>query len=105
MSWQQLQGHVPVEPRASGSIHLSHTAFTDLGDDEIRAEAGAWLQGHGWGTLHACHEGNHGMRHVLRAARTDEQQALEAAARVSRQRKVAGHPGVREPAGPFMPTP
>lgn len=52
---------------------------------------------------YACHEGNHGMMNLLSAGRTDEQQALEAAARVSRQRKEAGHPGVREPAVPFVP--
>ena len=54
---------------------------------------------------YACHEGNRAMMNLLRAARTDEQQALEATARVSRQRKEAGHPGVREPAVPFVPTP
>ena len=52
---------------------------------------------------YACHEGNHGMMNLLSAGRTDEQQALEAAALVSRQRKEAGHPGVREPAVPFVP--
>ncbi len=52
---------------------------------------------------YACHEGNHGMMNLLRAGRADERQALEAAALVSRQRKQAGHPGVREPAAPFVP--
>ena len=52
---------------------------------------------------YACHEGNHGMRNLLSAGRADEQQALEAAARVSRQRKEAGHPGLREPAVSFVP--
>ena len=52
---------------------------------------------------YACHEGNHGMMNLLSAGRADEEQALEAAARVSRQRKEAGHPGVREPAVPFVP--
>ena len=51
---------------------------------------------------YACHEGNHGMMNLLSAGRTDEQQALEAAARVSRQRQEAGHPGIREPAVPFV---
>ena len=51
---------------------------------------------------YACHEGNHGMRNLLRSGRADEQQALEAAALVSRQRQEAGHPGVREPAAPFV---
>ena len=52
---------------------------------------------------YACHGGNHGMMNLQSAGRTDEQQALEAAALVSRQRKEAGHPGVREPAVPFVP--
>jgi len=51
---------------------------------------------------YACHEGNHGMMNLLSGGRADEQQALDAAARVSRQRIEAGHPGVREPAVPFV---
>ncbi len=51
---------------------------------------------------YACHEGNHGMMNLLSAGRADEQQALAAAELVSRQRKDAGHPGVREPAVPFV---
>ena len=51
---------------------------------------------------YACHEGNHAMRNLLSGGRADEQQALDAAARVSRQRQEAGHPGVREPAVPFV---
>ena len=51
---------------------------------------------------YACHEGNHGMRNLLRSGRADEQQALDAAALVSRQRTEAGHPGIREPAVPFV---
>ena len=42
------------------------------------------------------------MANLLSAGRADEQQALEAAALVSRQRRDAGHPGVREPAVPFV---
>ena len=52
---------------------------------------------------YACHEGNHGMMNLLSGGRADEQLALDAAALVSRQRKEAGHPGVREPAVPFVP--
>jgi hypothetical protein len=52
---------------------------------------------------YACHEGNHGMMNLLSGGRTDEQQALDLAALVSQQRKEAGHPGVREPAVPFVP--
>jgi len=54
---------------------------------------------------YACHEGNIAMLNLLKGGREDEQQALEAAARVSRQRTNAGHPGVREPAVPFAPLP
>ena len=45
------------------------------------------------------------MVNLLHAGRADEQLALDAAALVSRQRVEAGHPGVREPAGPFAPIP
>ena len=54
---------------------------------------------------YACHEGNHAMVNLLKAGRDDEQQALDAAALVSRQRINAGHPGVREPAVPFASVP
>ena len=52
---------------------------------------------------YACHEGNRGMVNLLTGARADEQLALEASARVSKQRKDAGHPGLREPAVPIVP--
>ena len=52
---------------------------------------------------YACHEGNYGMTNLLHAGRADEAQALELAGLVSEQRKNAGHPGVREPAVPFVP--
>ena len=51
---------------------------------------------------YACHEGNYGMVNLLSGGRADEQLALDAAALVSRQRIEAGHPGVREPAVPFV---
>ena len=54
---------------------------------------------------YACHEGNYGMVNLLHAGRADEAQALELAGLVSQQRKNAGHPGVREPAVPFVPVP
>ena len=54
---------------------------------------------------YACHEGNYAMVNLLRAGRADEQQAIDAAALVSRQRIEAGHPGVREWAVPFAPIP
>ena len=52
---------------------------------------------------YACHEGNRGMLNLLTGARADEQLALDASARVSKQRKDAGHPGLREPAVPIVP--
>ncbi len=52
---------------------------------------------------YACHEGNHAMVNLLTAGRKDEQQALDAAALVRQQRIEAGHPGVREPAVPYVP--
>lgn len=51
---------------------------------------------------YACHEGNHAMVNLLTAGRADEQTALDAAALVRQQRIDAGHPGVREPAVPFV---
>ena len=42
-----LERHVPVELRVSGSAHLPHSAFADLGGDLIYAEAGAGSEGHG----------------------------------------------------------
>jgi hypothetical protein len=54
---------------------------------------------------YACHEANHSMVNLLKAGRTNEQQAMEGAALVRRQRIEAGHPGVREPAKPIVPYP
>ena len=51
---------------------------------------------------YACHEGNYGMLNLLSAGRADEQLARDASALVSTQRATAGHPGVREPAVPFV---
>ena len=52
---------------------------------------------------YACHEGNQAMINVLKGARTNEQGALDAAALAARGRIDAGHPGVGEPAVPFVP--
>ena len=54
---------------------------------------------------YACHEGNHAMVNILKGGRADEEAALEGARLVSRQRIEGGHPGVREPAVPFIPAP
>ena len=43
---KHLDRHVSVKVGVSGSIHLPHTAFADLGGDLIRAEGGAGLEGH-----------------------------------------------------------
>ena len=51
---------------------------------------------------YACHEGNHAMVNLLSAGRANEQQAMEGAELVRRQRIEAGHPGVREPAAPIV---
>ena len=40
---QHLERHIAVELRISGSIHLPHAAFADLGGDGIGAEGGAGL--------------------------------------------------------------
>ena len=53
---------------------------------------------------YACHEGNHAMVNLLKAGRADEQAALDAAALVRQQRIEAGHPGLREPAVPIVPS-
>ena len=52
---------------------------------------------------YACHEGNYAMVNLLKSGRANEQAALEASERVSRQRIEAGHPGIREPAVPIVP--
>ena len=44
---QDFEGHVPVEFRVPGPIHLAHAAFADLGGDLIGAERGAGLQRQG----------------------------------------------------------
>jgi hypothetical protein len=54
---------------------------------------------------YACHEGNHAMLNILKAGRANEQAAMAGAQLVSRQRIEAGHPGVREPAVPFVAAP
>jgi hypothetical protein len=54
---------------------------------------------------YACHEGNHAMVNILKAGRANEQAAMEGARLVSQQRIEAGHPGVREPAVPFVAAP
>ena len=52
---------------------------------------------------YACHEGNYAMLHLLGSGRVNEAAALELSGLVTQQRIDAGHPGVREPAVPFVP--
>jgi hypothetical protein len=54
---------------------------------------------------YACHEGNHAMVNILKGGRANEEAAMEGARLVSQQRIEAGHPGVREPAVPFVAAP
>jgi hypothetical protein len=54
---------------------------------------------------YACHEGNHAMVNILKGGRANEELALEGARLVSQQRIEGGHPGVREPAVPFVAAP
>ncbi len=54
---------------------------------------------------YACHEGNYAMVNLLNAGRKNEQQAVEAAEIVRRQRIQSGHPGIREPAAAIVPLP
>jgi hypothetical protein len=53
---------------------------------------------------YACHEGNHFIVNALKGARANEQGAIDAAEMVRRQRIDGGHPGIREPAVPIVPT-
>ena len=43
---QHLQRHVPVELGVSGSIHLAHAAFTNLGNDLIGSERSTGFKTH-----------------------------------------------------------
>jgi hypothetical protein len=52
---------------------------------------------------YACHEGNYGMLNLLKGARANDRENLDASERVSTQRIEAGHPGIREPAVPIVP--
>ena len=54
---------------------------------------------------YACHEANHSMVNLLSAGRSNEAQAMEGARLVREQRINGGHPGVREPAKPFIALP
>ena len=44
---QELECHLPAEPRVLGPIDLAHATLADLGGDSIRAERRAGVQRHG----------------------------------------------------------
>ena len=43
---EDLDRHIPIEPRIAGAIHLPHAADADAGDDFVRPEASAGREGH-----------------------------------------------------------
>ena len=45
---QDLQGHVPVEPRVVGAVDLTHAPRSQGPEDLVGAEAGARRQCHFW---------------------------------------------------------
>ena len=51
--WKNLNGDVAVEPRGTGSVHLSHTARADGRMNFVGAEFCAGGQGHGWARLYS----------------------------------------------------
>ena len=44
---QHLERHVAIEARVVGTIDLAHAAAADQALDFVRAEPGAWREGHG----------------------------------------------------------
>jgi hypothetical protein len=46
MSGKNLDGDDALEARVAGFVHLSHSARTDGGENFIRSEFGARVQGH-----------------------------------------------------------
>ena len=42
--WQHLDGDLPAQSRVEGSVHLTHAADAQSGDDLVAAERGTWLQ-------------------------------------------------------------
>jgi hypothetical protein len=45
---QDLDGDIARETRVPSAVHLAHPASANQADDLVRAQAGAWSQGHGW---------------------------------------------------------
>ena len=50
MLGEDLDGDGAVEAGVAGLVHLTHAALADLGGDLVRAERGAGLERHRYGT-------------------------------------------------------
>ena len=48
---QDFQCDIAVELGVAGAVDLTHATFTDLGGVFIHAEASAWAEGHGCGSV------------------------------------------------------
>ena len=48
---QDLDGHLALQARVVGRVHHPHAAVAEFGADRVRAEGGAWGEGHGWLTI------------------------------------------------------
>ncbi len=44
---QQLDGHLALQARVEGGVDDPHAAVAEFGADGVRAEGGAWAEGHG----------------------------------------------------------
>ena len=54
---QNLDRHLTARPWVVGGVDDPHPAAAEFGEDRIRAEGGAWGEGHGWGLIIAPREG------------------------------------------------
>ncbi len=47
---EELDGDLALQARVVGGVHDAHAAVAEFGTDRIRAERGAWAEGHvrGW---------------------------------------------------------
>ena len=43
---QDLDGDLALQPRVLGRVDFAHASCTEFGEDRIRAERGAWAEGH-----------------------------------------------------------
>ena len=44
---EELDGHLALPARVLGRVHHPHAAVAEFGADGVRAEGGAWAEGHG----------------------------------------------------------